>query len=32
MAHYAQGYTKTDAPTRVTPGALDAETYGIKTT
>ena len=31
-AHYAQGYTKTDAPTRVTPGALDAETYGIKTT
>lgn len=32
MGHYAQGYTKTDAPTRVTPGALDAETYGIKTT
>ena len=32
MADYAQGYTKTDAPTRVTPGALDAETYGIKTT
>ena len=32
MAHYAQGYTKTDVPTRVTPGALDAETYGIKTT
>ena len=31
-AHYAQGYTKTDTPARVTPGALNAETYGIKTT
>lgn len=32
MAHYAQGYTKTDAPTRMTPGPLAAETYGIRTT
>ncbi len=32
MSHYAQGYRKDDSPTRVGPGALDAEAYGIKTT
>lgn len=32
MAHYAQGYTKTDAPRRMAPGPLDSEAYGVRTT
>ena len=32
MDHYAQGYTETDAPIRMAPGVLDAETYGVRTT
>ncbi|WP_080635339.1 class C beta-lactamase [Pseudomonas asplenii] len=32
MSRYAQGYTKDDKPSRVGPGALDSEAYGIKTT
>jgi beta-lactamase class C len=32
MAHYAQGYSKDNTPTRVGPGAMDAEAYGMKTT
>lgn len=32
MVDYAQGYTKEDAPIRMTPGVLWREAYGIKTT
>lgn len=32
MADYAHGYSKDDRPVRVTPGVLDAQAYGIKTT
>lgn len=32
MDHYAQGYTETDAPIRMTPGVLAAEAYGARTT
>jgi CubicO group peptidase (beta-lactamase class C family) len=30
--NYAQGYTMTDAPVRMTPGVLASEAYGIRTT
>lgn len=29
---YAQGYRETDAPVRMAPGVLAAETYGVRTT
>ena len=32
MDHYAQGYTDTDAPIRMTSGLLAAEAYGVRTT
>lgn len=31
-ANYAQGYTKTDSPVRMTPGVLWQEAYGVRTT
>ena len=30
--NYAQGYTKKDQPIRMTPGVLDSEAYGVRTT
>lgn len=30
--HYAQGYTKADVPTRMSPGMLADEAYGVRTT
>lgn len=30
--HYAQGYTAAGQPIRMTPGVLDAEAYGVRTT
>jgi beta-lactamase class C len=32
MPHYAQGYTKTDAPARVMPAVIAAEAYGVRAT
>ena len=32
LPDYAQGYAKDGAPTRMTPGVLSSEAYGIKTT
>ena len=32
LDNYAEGYTAKDAPIRMTPGVLAAETYGVRTT
>jgi beta-lactamase class C len=32
IGNYAQGYTKTDVPTRMNPGVLASEAYGVKST
>lgn len=32
LSHYAQGYSTTDTPRRMSPGPLAAEAYGIRTT
>jgi beta-lactamase class C len=32
LADYAQGYTKTGSPVRMSPGVLSSEAYGIKST
>jgi beta-lactamase class C len=31
LANYAQGYTRDERPTRMSPGVLSSEAYGIKT-
>ena len=32
LTNYAQGYTRDDKATRVSPGVFDSEAYGVKTT
>ncbi|MGB6486027.1 MAG: class C beta-lactamase [Steroidobacteraceae bacterium] len=32
MADYAEGYVRDDSPVRMTPGVLDSETYGVRST
>jgi beta-lactamase class C len=32
MTHYAQGYTSTDLPTRMAPGVVASEAYGVRAT